>query len=377
MAKGKKKKDENLDDLFDDNLTDEREILPTGIVGLDYILDGGLRGGTSVEAYGPPASGKTSAGYSTIGQIQRLGLGMCVLFDVEGSWNPVMGKRLGIDTDHTMPNGKPSFRLSTSPEIKIIEELFDRIKKILYGFPEVRFIMVDSLAALVMRGVTEKDKDDNFQASHMQRANYLSVMGAELDRWIRDTGNKCCVYIVNHEKEEVGFGGHGAKKTNTPGGRTTKYLASTRLEFRLATQDKVEVLDPITGQKIKKLTKQYIRVQATKSRFSVPMQPTTFIFDMGKGIDRSFTAIMHAKAQGHVTVSGSWFTIPESVTGGAAIKAQGADKLAAMLDENPEALDRLEAAVAKNIAVSNEQVLEDLPTDPANEGGVLDLTDLA
>lgn len=375
MSPPKKKSVESLDDLFDSNVSEHRAIFPTGIAVLDPELGGGLREGTTIEAYGPPASGKTSVGYSTIGQIQKLELGMSVLFDCEGSWNPDMGARLGIDVDHTMPDGNLSFRVSSHPDIKIVEELFDRIKQILYGFPNVRFIMVDSLAALVPRALTTKKKDDQVTTTAMQRANLLATYMNELDRWIRETGSKTAVYFVNHEKEEIGFSGHGPAKTNTPGGLAGKYLASMRLEFRLATQDWVEVVDPVTGQKTRRKGKQYIRVTATKNRFYPPHRPSTFIFDLGKGIDSAYTAVLHAKAQKVFVVAGSWLTLPGEFTGGEPVKKQSVDLMATYLEENPDVLSRLEEHVGQNLRLSTEQVVPPEVVEPTM-AGVTDITNI-
>ena len=39
-----------------------REVVPTGVVGLDEVLDGGLHPGNFYLVAGPPGSGKTTLG---------------------------------------------------------------------------------------------------------------------------------------------------------------------------------------------------------------------------------------------------------------------------------------------------------------------------
>lgn len=363
------KKPDNLEDLFDDDLSEDREIFPTGIKVVDPELGGGIPEGVHVEAYGPPGSGKTSLGYSTIGQIQKLKLGRSVLFDVEGSWNSSMGKRLGIDETERNANGDKTFRRSDNAEMKVIENLFGSIKKILYGFDDVRFIMVDSVAALVPRSLTEMKKDDKTNTNAMNKARLLSVYMNELDRWIRDTGSKCTVYFVNHEKEEIGFSGHGPAKTTTGGGKALKYLASMRLEFRITKTDKIEVYDPVAKQTTKQVDKLYVRVQATKNRFYPPFRPATFIFDLGRGIDSVQTILAHAYAQGVITNVKGRISIPGEYTDtGEEVKIHGEHKTALYYEDHPVQFAKLEDFVLANMGAS-----ADVKIEPVEDSNIVNL----
>lgn len=388
-----------LDDMWDDDVDAARTVVPLGLKLCDPALGGGLPEGVLAELFGPSGSGKTSAGYLHIAQQQKRGA-ISVLIDAERSWNPTMGARYGIDTKHEVKiKGKMerTFRMSSKPEMKIIEELFERIKIMLYNMPEVRFILVDSLAALSTRKATEKKPEDQTNTDAMDRARVLSFYMRELDRWIADTGNKCTVAFVNHEKEMIGMGGYGPPQTDTGGGKALKFYASFRLKFKLAKTEKVKVHDPVTGQDINKEDKLYIRMIAVKNRYFKPFVPATFVFDVGggTGIDRVSTAMAHAIAQGVVTVAlkepekgkdgkpkkaqpkkGYWAIPGEFSATGEPVEIHGKPKLKQYYEQNPEVFDRLEDHLAENLDKSSEVLVspEDLEDD---EGNLLDVSDLA
>lgn len=368
-AKKTKKGAVNLDDLFDDDLLFTREVIPTGIAFVDPVLGGGIPQGVLGEVFGPTGSGKTSLMYAHIAQQQKAG-NVSVLFDTEGSWNPGMGARYGIDPEHVNAKGVKTFLKSSKPETQIIESLFAAIKAILYNRPDVTFILVDSLAVLTTKKVTERKDDDQRNTEAMARAAMLSVYLRDLLRWQSETGNKCSVVFVNHEKDVIGFNGNGPVPTDTGGGKSIKYLSTFRLKFRLAMTETVEVKDPVTEQKHRKADKLYIRVEATKNRIAVPYKPATFIFDVGggTGIDFISTALAHASAQGVITAGGGgYYTIPAeySTTPDAEkeLKIQGKVKLKRYFEENPDLFQKLEADLVANLSGSAEVVIEENEED--------------
>lgn len=354
MAARKKKNE--LDDIFDD-LHAARGIISTGVPLVDGPIGGGIPEGILLEAYGPPASGKSSLGYTHIGMIQRLGGGTSILIDAEESFNVEMAERCGIDLDHIGPDGKPTFRKLSDSKFKLIENVFDTIKHIIYNYPDVRFIMIDSLAALIPADMMKKDA--NLARSGLLKAKLLTDYWPMLSQWLNEANSKASIYVVNHEKVEVGFSGRGPAKSNTPGGVVLKYLASMRLEFRIVKTDKIEALDPVTEQVVKETDKLYIRVTATKNRFHRPGKPATFVFKMGTGIDRVCSTLAHAFGQGLVekTAQG-WVTIPDTFTHtGEVVKLHGKGKAEDYFAEHAAELDKLEAAVVDNLDASRARLL--------------------
>jgi recombination protein RecA len=377
-AKKKTKKasadDADLLDFFNDGADEVRDIFPTGIELVDKPLGGGIPAGVMVEAYGPSMSGKTSIAYSVIGQIQKKGLGRTVLFDVEDSFNDDMGERCGIDKYHVDGEGQRTFNHSNSAEIRVIETLFARIKQILYTWPDVRFIVVDSVAGLVPEAMTEKGA--NIERTGMLKAKRLADLLPELSRWLADTGNNASVYFVNHEKTVIAMGGHGPPKTTTPGGVSLKFFASMRLEFRIAKTDKLDEYDPVTKQTTKKVDKLFVRVQATKNRFAPPYRPATFIFELGEGIDQISSVLAHASAQGKLAEGGAgWATVDAAYTAdGEPKKLQGLKKFKAYYLENPEAYEKLKAAVVRDLGTTGTTTEVD-DTTPSSITKITDLDD--
>lgn len=357
------KKKQALDDLFDsdDEVLAERTIIPTGIALVDPALGGGIPAGVLGEVFGPSGSGKTSLMYCHIAQQQKRG-NVSILVDAEGSWNPLMGERYGIDPMHVNDEGQKTFRKMSDSGALVIEPLFSRLKTILHEMPEVKFILVDSLAALATSKSSERKDDGQTQTDAMQKANVLSVMFRDLRRWIEETGSKCSVVFINHEKEVIEMGGipkPGPKLTNTPGGRAPKFYSTFRLRFEeLTKKDKIKVHDPVTGYDVSKVDKVYIRVTAVKNRVSVPFVPATFIFDLGggTGIDTVSTAFAHALAQKIIKKGGGGiYTVPaEWTVDGEELTLKGKEAVKQYYTDNRETFERLEQYLAENLSNSRE-----------------------
>jgi recombination protein RecA len=72
------------------------ERIPTGSLGLDIALGGGLPVGRITEIYGPESSGKTTVALSVIACAQRAGL-QCAFIDAEHALDPRYAQQLGVD----------------------------------------------------------------------------------------------------------------------------------------------------------------------------------------------------------------------------------------------------------------------------------------
>lgn len=362
MAKPKITADTKLSDLFDDDLSFEHVFVPTGVRLVDPALGGGIPKGVLGEVFGPTGSGKTSLMYAHMAQQQKLG-NVSVLFDAEGSWNPGMGARYGIDVAHVNEAGNQTFLKSSKPEIKVVESLFAAIKTILYNRHDVTFILVDSLAALTSSKSTERKEGDQTNTDAMQRANVLSVYMRDLVRWIADNDDRCTVVFINHEKQVIGMTGHGPPKTDTGGGVALKFYSTFRLQFKHVKTDNVKVFDPVTKQEATKADKLYIRVQAVKNRAAVPFVPATFIFDVGggTGIDVHTTALAHAVAQKAIKAGGggNYTLLPAFTATGEEVKLKGKEAVRSYYAENVEAFEKLESHLAANLSQSKEVVISE------------------
>lgn len=349
-----------LEELFDDNLMDNIEVIPTGVAMVDPALGGGIPEGVLGEVFGPTGSGKTSLMYCHIAQHQKRG-NVSILMDAEGSWNPNMGARYGIDVNHVNEAGQKTFRKMSDSGVLIAEQLLSRIKTILYGMPEVRFILVDSMAALSTEKQAEREDGEQGNTDAMQRAKVMYSGTKDIRRWIEDTGCKCSVVFINHEQEVIEMDNRaqrGPKKVTTPGGRGLKFFSTFRLRFEELTQkDRVKVYDPVTGYDVSKVDKVYIRVTAIKNRIATPFVPATFIFDVGggTGIDTVSTGFAHAVAQKVLKKKGAMYTLPaEYTTEEKDLSLKGKEAVKQYYRDNPEPFGRLESHLAANLMKSRE-----------------------
>lgn len=75
----------------------EHKTVPTGSVGLDYILGGGYPVGRCSEIYGETFTGKTTLALEGVRQMQKLGT--VAYIDLAGDFNPDYAEAIGIDVD--------------------------------------------------------------------------------------------------------------------------------------------------------------------------------------------------------------------------------------------------------------------------------------
>src|SRR3954467_7345773 len=77
------------------------ETIPTGSIGLDLALGGGIPRGRIIEIYGPESSGKTTVCLHAVAEVQKAG-GTAAYIDAEHALDPAYAKRLGVNTDQLL-----------------------------------------------------------------------------------------------------------------------------------------------------------------------------------------------------------------------------------------------------------------------------------
>ncbi len=113
--------------------------IPTGSLAVDVATGiGGLPRGRIVEIYGPESSGKTTLALQAIANAQKMG-GTAVLIDAEHAFDPVYGRKLGIDMERLWV-AQPDYG----------EQALDIAESLVHS-NAVDIIVVDSVAALVPR----------------------------------------------------------------------------------------------------------------------------------------------------------------------------------------------------------------------------------
>lgn len=202
--------------------------IPTGILTLDYLLDGGFPRGRHVEIFGSYGVGKTTIAYGTIAKAQEMGL-PCAFVDAERTMDPAFAAHLGVDVDslfvHQQEHG--------DMVIKLIETLLRAGE---YGV-----IVLDSIASLLPK--SEQEQDPEKVTFGTAQAKLMSTAMRRLTAANRDT----LLIFINQTRDAIGvvFG----PRSVTSGGRAMAFYASTRLELSRSEKlrKKTQVIDPKTG----------------------------------------------------------------------------------------------------------------------------------
>jgi len=146
--------------------------------------------------------------------------------------------------------------------------------------------------------------------------------------------NTCCVFI-NQLREKIGvmFG----NPETTTGGNALKFYASVRLDIRRTGQLKDG--EEINGNRTK--------VKIVKNKLAPPFRKAEFDIMYGEGISKTGELVDLGVENDIIKKSGSWFSYGETKLG------QGRDGVKALLADNQELADELEAKIRE--ALKNKQ----------------------
>ena len=297
-----------------DDKVENVEVIPTGSLGLDLALGvGGYPRGRIIEIYGPESSGKTTLALHAIAEAQKIG-GIAAFIDAEHAFDRFYAENLGVDIDNLLisqpDNGEQA--------LAIAEQLISSAA--------IDIIVIDSVAALTPKAEIEGDMGENkvgLQARLMSQA--LRKLTST-----RSKTNTTCIFI-NQMREKIGvmFG----NPETTTGGNALKYYASVRIDVRPSTP--IKNGDEILG----KLTK----VKIVKNKVAPPFRKCEFDIMFGTGISKTGEILDMAVSMDIVKKSGSWFSYADTKL------AQGRDAVLALLKDNQELLDEIEAKVREKI----------------------------
>ena len=300
--------------LGDDNI-ENIEVIPSGIIGLDYALGvGGYPRGRIIEIYGPESSGKTTLAILAIAQAQKQG-GIAAIIDAEHAFDRFYAEKLGVDVNNlwiSQPdNGEQALQIADQ----------------LISSAAVDIVVIDSVAALTPKKEIEGDMGDNVVGL---QARLMSQALRKLTSTISKT-NTTCIFI-NQLREKIGIM-FGNPETTT-GGNALKFYASVRLDIRKATA--IKDGDNVIGN--------LVRVKVVKNKVAPPFRKAEFDIMFGEGISHAGEVFNLGVEHGIIKKSGSWYSYNGSNLG------QGADPTKLILKDNPELLEEIEAKVREALA---------------------------
>jgi len=298
-----------------DEAVEKVEAIPSGSLTLDLAL--GIQGypkGRVVEIYGPESSGKTTLAIHAIAQAQKQG-GICAIIDAEHAFDKYYAENLGVDTENLLisqpDNGEQGLEIADN----------------LIRSGAIDLIVIDSVAALTPRAEIEGEMSDS---SVGLQARLMSKALRKLTGSISKTG--CCCIFINQLREKIGIM-FGNPETTT-GGNALKFYSSVRLDIRRSTQ--IKDGDKVMGNRTK--------VKIVKNKVAPPFRRAEFDILYGQGISKSGEIIDLGVEMNIINKSGSWFSYGDTKLG------QGRDAVRALLEDNPELMEELEAKIKEAMA---------------------------
>jgi recombination protein RecA len=291
------------------------DVIPSGSLGLNIALGvGGYPKGRIIEIFGPESSGKTTLALHAIAEAQKAG-GIAAFIDAEHAFDRFYAEKLGVDVDNLFMSQPDNGEQALSIADQLISSA------------AVDIIVIDSVAALTPKAEIEGDMGDNKVGL---QARLMSQALRKLTGTIAKT-NTTCIFI-NQLREKIGvmFG----NPETTTGGNALKFYASVRLDIRKVTA--IKDGDNIIGNQV--------RVKVVKNKVAPPFRKTEFEITFGEGISKVGEIVDLAVEHEILKKSGSWFSYGESKL------AQGRDAVKALLKDNPELCEELEAKIMQAIS---------------------------
>ena len=308
--------------LGDDSFEDV-EVIPTGSVGLNSALGvGGYPRGRIIEIYGPESSGKTTLAIHAIAEAQKMG-GIAAIIDAEHAFDRFYAQKLGVDIDNLLIS-QPD---CGEQALEIAEQLIRS--------SAIDIVVIDSVAALTPKAEIEGEMGDNKVGL---QARLMSQALRKLTSAISKTKTTCI--FINQLREKIGvmFG----NPETTTGGNALKFYSSVRLDIRRVSQLK-DGEDAIGNS---------VRVKVVKNKVAPPFRKAEFDIMFGEGISRTGEIVDLGVQYGIIKKSGSFFSYNETKL------AQGRDRTKALIADNPELAEELEAKIADAIKGNTEVVAE-------------------
>jgi recombination protein RecA len=302
-----------------DAVVEEVEVIPSGSLGLDIALGvGGYPRGRVIEIFGPESSGKTTLTLHAIAESQKMG-GIAAFIDAEHAFDRYYAEKLGIDMENLIisqpDNGEQALEIADN----------------LIRSGAIDIIVVDSVAALTPKSEIEGEMGDSKMGLH---ARLMSQALRKLTASISKT--HCTVIFINQLREKIGvmFG----NPETTTGGNALKFYSSVRLDIRRSTQIKNANSD-VLGNKT--------RVKVVKNKVAPPFKLAEFDIMYGTGISKLGEVIDLGVSYDIIKKSGSWFSYDETKLG------QGREAVKALLVDNPELQEELEAKIKEAVKSSS------------------------
>jgi recombination protein RecA len=293
------------------------ETFPSGCLGLDLALGGGVPKGRIVEIFGPESSGKTTVCLHILAEAQKLGA-QAAFIDAEHALDPEYARKIGVNIDDLLlsqpDNGEQA--------LSIVETLVNS--------NAIDLIIIDSVAALTPRAEIEGDMGDHhmgLQARLMSQAlRKLTGIAAR---------SNCTIIFINQLRIKIGvmFG----NPETTTGGNALKFYSSVRMDIRRkgkieeGTNDKKEVMGNHT------------KVKIVKNKIAPPFKIAEFDIMYNEGISKTGDILDLGVKYEIIKKSGAFYAFEETRLG------QGRENSKAFLNQEPKLMKAIEKKVREAV----------------------------
>lgn len=352
---------------------------PTGVMGLDIALGGGLHGGGLIEVHGGQSVGKTHLAYRVAGQVQgAYGNDACVGFGItEANIDKSFARTCGCCVAYSpkeieqfnkarVDHGFPPFTPEEEADLLLqVGSVFllrggtgDGMLGAVLTFLEdvgnaAQLIVIESLGALLTPDQDEKDVGDRVYGgsagivtTFINKLNPLLIMPRE-----DGSQSETTVLAINQARANIDGGTRGPKTKPASGAWAFKHAQLASVELRRG-----ETLwadgshTRQSGKEVKwSLTKGkagcHDGLKGSYNYYHVPRDQPIFWSDYlayGStwGIDTITDLVETARAVGAIAAAGAWL---KWEVNGELLRAQGAAQFAQLLVDSPELEAQLRA----------------------------------
>ena len=280
MAKEKSSTDKQKDffKMLEDQFSAyfEPEVIKTGILPFDLVLNGGLETGSLLEITGDSQCGKSTLVLHAVKNLAEKGY-KTLYIDAEGSVKDDMLDGIGL-TKYLVSKGKKDNKILVIREaaFSAVENLIDSA----LATDEFKIIVIDSLTALVNDDyitMNEKDKRSSLEERPGLQARLTSAFLRKLNAL--KTAHNCIFICINQTRTDLS--GFMASQKST-GGKAVEYFPDIRLYMKV--KEKIfEKRQLILGEQDIQIGAAGF-IEAKKSRLGLGRIPFPLTVYFGKGI---------------------------------------------------------------------------------------------
>lgn len=268
------------------------EFVSSGILSLDCATRVGIPRGCIIDLYGEEGLGKTTLSLSIVGERVKHGE-RCAYIDVEHRLSPKLVSLL-IPDPSLMEIFHP---LDGDAALACMERLAHH--------PEIRMIVMDSLAAIVPGELLEEDASPDGPIALTARRIASSIKKVMTPL----VSNNCVLIAINQIRMKPMSMGDPRIPT---GGKALKFFASLRMN--MLKDSFIKDGDVVSGQRV--------NVIMEKNSFAAPFGKATLNIVYGRGVDKDRDMVDCGIQTGVIVKSSSWLSYKDEAAG-IDIKAHG------------------------------------------------------